>query len=127
MFGEPGHAYVYFTYGMYHCFNAVTAPQGVGEAVLIRAVEPIEGIDLMTRNRPVENPRNLTSGPGKLCIAFGLDKRHNALDLTSSELLIVGAENVSPSEIAATTRIGIRTAADKPWRFYIKGNPWVSK
>ena len=126
MFGEPGHAYVYFTYGMYHCFNAVTAPEGIGEAILIRAVEPTHGIDVMMRNRGITDMRNLTSGPGKLCIAFGLNKQHNGLDLTSSDLMIADGEPPE-SEIVATTRIGIRLAAEMPWRFYISGNPYVSK
>lgn len=126
MFGEPGHSYVYFTYGMYHCFNAVTSPPGVGEAVLVRAVEPLKGIDIMARNRGSDNLLNLTSGPGKLCQAFGLDKRHNGLDLTLGDLLILDS---SPSsfEIVTAVRIGIRQAADKLWRFYIDGNPHVSK
>jgi DNA-3-methyladenine glycosylase len=125
MFGEPGHAYVYFTYGMYFCFNAVTAPQGTGEAVLVRAVEPLEGIDLMIENRGTEVETNLTSGPGKLCMAFGLKRDHNGLDLTAGSLTIMNGER--PSEIAETTRIGIRVGADLPWRFYIPNNPHVSR
>lgn len=126
MFGPPGHAYVYFTYGMYYCFNAVTAPEGVGEAVLIRAVEPLEGIDLMEENRGTDVLTNLTSGPGKLCMAFGLEKWHSTLDLTGSDLMILD-DGFVPGEIVTTTRIGIRLAADYPWRFYLKGNPHVSK
>jgi DNA-3-methyladenine glycosylase len=127
MFGEPGHAYVYFTYGMYHCVNTVTAPEGVGEGVLIRAVEPVEGIETMSKNRSVLDKKNLTSGPGKLCMAFGLDRRHNGLDLTSSSLMVVEGEEVSPQDIVETTRIGIRLAADAPWRFYVKNSPYVSR
>lgn len=126
MFGEPGHAYVYFTYGMYHCFNAVTAPEGVGEAVLIRAVEPLEGIEIMQANRKMERLINLTSGPGKLCQAFGLDRRHNGLDLTEGELIIAD-DGWMPEEIVSATRIGISLAADKPWRFYISSSHHVSK
>ncbi len=125
MFGEAGHAYVYFTYGMYHCLNTVTATEGIGEGVLIRAVEPTDGIDVMIQNRGTDKLTNLTSGPGKLCVAFGLDKRHNRLDLTSSELTI--EDGNAPAEIVTTTRIGIRLAADLPLRFYIKGNPHVSR
>ncbi len=126
MFGPPGHAYVYFTYGMYHCFNAVTAPEGVGEAVLIRAVEPLEGIDLMIRNRGTDVLTNLASGPGKLCMAFGLGREQNTLDLTGSDLMIVD-DGFVPGEIVTSTRIGIRLAADYPWRFYLRGNPHVSR
>lgn len=127
MFGEPGHAYVYFTYGMYHCFNTVTAPEGIGEGVLIRAVEPIEGLDLMSKNRKTLDTKNLTSGPGKLCQAFGIDKRHNGYDLLSESLTIIDGPMIPSSDIVATTRIGIRLAAEKPWRFYIAGNPHVSR
>ncbi len=126
MFGPPGHAYVYFTYGMYHCFNAVTAPEGVGEAVLIRAAEPLEGIDLMIDKRGTDVLTNLASGPGKLCMAFGLGKAQNTLDLTGSDLMIVD-DGFVPGEIVTATRVGIRLAADYPWRFYLKGNPHVSK
>ena len=126
MFGEPGHAYVYFTYGMHFCFNAVTAPEGVGEAVLIRAAEPLEGIEVMKANRRNGEVTQLASGPGKLCQAFGLDRQHNGLDLTSGELIIAD-DGCVPQEIVTSTRIGIRVAADKPWRFYIAGNPHVSR
>jgi DNA-3-methyladenine glycosylase len=126
MFGEPGHAYIYFTYGMYFCFNAVTAPEGIGEAVLVRAVEPMEGIETMKVLRGVEKPADLAGGPGKLCQAFGLDRRHNGLDLTRGELVIAD-DGYVPGEVVVTTRIGIRLAADKPWRFYIAGNPYVSR
>ncbi len=126
MFGEPGHAYIYFTYGMYYCLNAVTAPEGVAEAVLIRAAEPLQGIDLMVRNRGTDVLTNLASGPGKLCMAFGLEKSQNGLDLTGSDLMIVD-DGFVPSEIVTATRIGIRLATDYPWRFYVKGNPHVSR
>ena len=126
MFGEPGHAYVYFTYGMYFCLNAVTAPKGVGEAVLIRAVEPVEGIKLMAYRRGTTDVTNIASGPGKVCQAFGLGREHNGLDLTDSVLTIVD-DGFVPERIVATTRIGIRVALDYPWRFYIYGNPHVSR
>ena len=126
MFGPPGHAYIYFTYGMYYCFNVVTAQEGVGEAVLIRAIEPLEGIELMMRNRNTDKLLNIASGPGKLCQAFGLDKRHNGLDLTDSDLAIID-DGYKPAEVVTATRIGISLAADLPFRFYIKGNPHVSR
>jgi DNA-3-methyladenine glycosylase len=125
MFGEPGHAYVYFTYGMYYCLNTSTGPLGFGSGVLIRAVEPIAGIEMMKNNRKTGKLTNLASGPGKLCQAFGLDRRHNGLDLTDGELTIHPGD--PPGEIASALRIGIRLATDKPWRFYIKDNPFVSK
>lgn len=126
MFGEPGHAYVYFTYGMHFCFNVVTAPQGVGEAVLIRAIEPLEGIDLMARYRRTNKLTNIASGPGKVCQAFGLGREHNGLDLTDGVLTIVDDGHVL-DRIVTSTRIGIRLAADLPWRFYIADNPHVSR
>ena len=126
MFGQAGHAYVYFTYGMYFCLNAVTGLEGVGEAVLIRAAEPLEGIELMMANRGTDDLTNLASGPGKLCQAFAIDRNQNGLDLTDSELMIVD-DGWKPSEIITSTRIGIRLAADRPWRFYVAGNPHVSR
>ncbi|MHB0999569.1 MAG: DNA-3-methyladenine glycosylase [Armatimonadota bacterium] len=126
MFGEPGHAYVYLTYGMYHCFNAVTAPEGLGEAVLIRAVEPLEGIDIMSENRGTDKLTNLASGPGKLCMAFGLDRSHDGHDLVDGNLRILDGD-VPDTEIVSATRIGISLATDRLWRFYIAGNPHVSK
>jgi len=126
MFGEPGHAYVYFTYGMYFCLNAVTSDKGIGEAVLVRAAEPLDGIEIMKRNRKTDLVTNLASGPGKLCQAFGLDLSHNGLGLTKSELMIVD-DGFAPGEIVTATRIGIRLAADKPWRFYLAANPHVSR
>jgi len=126
MFARGGHAYVYFTYGMHFCFNVVTGPEGVGEAVLVRAVEPLQGIDIMVRKRATEDIRNLTNGPAKLTEAFGIDRRHNGLDLTASELFIAD-DGYEPEEIISTTRVGIRAAADKPWRFYIADNEYVSK
>ena len=126
MFGEPGRAYVYFTYGMYHCFNAVTAPEGTGEAALVRAVEPLEGVEIMEENRGTAALTNLCSGPGKLCMAFGLDRGHNGLDLTNSELVIVDDGRL-PGELVTATRIGIRQGVDLPWRFYLAGNPHVSR
>jgi len=126
MFGEPGHAYVYFTYGMYHCVNAVTSPKGIGEGVLMRAVEPIEGMELMARNRRTEDLMNLTTGPGKLCMAFALDRQHSGLDLISSNLSILDCDG-NGEKIVSTTRVGIKLASEKPWRFYLEGNSYVSR
>jgi DNA-3-methyladenine glycosylase len=127
MFGEPGHSYVYFTYGMYHCFNAVTAVKGVGEAVLIRAIEPLEGIPTMVAHRHTEKLENLASGPGKLCMALGLDKRHNGLDLTSGPLTIVDEGTEADWDIVESKRIGISQATEELWRYYIGGNRFISR
>lgn len=127
MFGEPGHSYVYFTYGMYHCFNAVTAEKGVGEAVLVRALEPIEGIHKMIELRGTEKLENLTSGPGKLCMAFGLNRRHNGIDLTTGPLVIAADHEESACQITEATRIGISQATEKLWRYYVSGNRFVSR
>jgi DNA-3-methyladenine glycosylase len=136
MFKEGGHLYVYFTYGMHYCANIVTNKQGVGEAVLIRAIEPMEGIEVMMKNRFGRSVRhlqgdglvqNLTNGPAKFAQAFGLTKKQNGISLVGEEIFIADGEKVPPSRIITTTRIGISTAKDKKWRFYIKENPWVSK
>lgn len=125
MFGPPGHAYIYFTYGMHFCMNAVTAPEGVGEAVLIRAVQPLLGIDFMMERRGTRVITNLASGPGKLCQAFGLGREQGGLDLTEGPLVIEEGEDVT--EIITTTRVGIRLAAEKPWRFYQAGSRFISR
>lgn len=130
MFGPPGIAYVYFTYGNHYCLNAVTEEEGTPAAVLIRAVEPLEGVDVMKRNRGVEKITEVGSGPGKLTRALQITREQNGCDLTdpSSELKICEpSEVIGVFETVRTTRIGIRLAQDKPWRFYVKGNPHVSR
>jgi DNA-3-methyladenine glycosylase len=130
MFGEPGHAYVYFIYGMYHCLNLVTERDGYPAAVLIRAGEPLEGEALMAKLRKKAGPaRELTSGPGKLCMALAIDRALNGADLCLEGPLHV--ENGTPEshEVVSCRRIGVDYAAeyrDKPWRFYIKDSPFVS-
>jgi DNA-3-methyladenine glycosylase len=125
MFGPPGHAYVYFTYGMHHCFNAVTAAEGVAEAVLIRALEPVDGLDLMRRRRAIDDGR-LTNGPGRLTQAMGIDRTLDGVDLTEGDLVIRGP-GASLLDVVTTTRVGITQARDEAWRFYVAGNRWVSK
>ncbi|MDO8683310.1 MAG: DNA-3-methyladenine glycosylase [Armatimonadota bacterium] len=126
MFGPPGHAYVYFTYGMHFCMNAVTQPEGIAEAVLLRALEPLEGVELMRRNRKMNERKDLCGGPGKLTQALGVGRVHNGVDLTDSCLIVADSEEIT--DIVETTRIGIREFTDKPWRFYSKQHlEWVSR
>lgn len=126
MFGPPGHAYVYFIYGMYHCFNTVTAQTGVGEAVLIRALEPLTGLPIMRANRRREKIVDLCSGPAKLVQALGILRQHNGVDLTVKPLVLL--EGPAPREgIVTTTRIGINVGETLPFRFYLEGNMHVSR
>lgn len=126
MFGPPGFAYVYRIYGLYWCVNAVTRDTGIGEAVLIRALEPQCGIDIMRRNRGVEDAKRLCGGPGRLCQALGITGELNGADLTLGPLLIGGEPPVAV-EIVESTRIGISKAAHFPWRFCAAGNRYVSR
>jgi len=130
MFGPPGHAYVYFTYGLHMMLNLVCAPLGTAEAVLIRALEPVEGIDAMRLNRGnLAETRQLTNGPGKLAQALALTRlMHNGLDIThlGSELYVL-PQVVPTFETVAATRIGISQGVDFPWRYYIRGNAYVSR
>ena len=130
MFSEGGVAYVYFVYGMYYQFNVVTGKENVPHAILVRGVEPLEGIETMRRRRGKMPDKNLTSGPGKLCIAFDIDKALNGENLDGSRIWIEEGINVSASKIASGMRIGIDYAEDfqkKPWRFWVKQNPFVSR
>lgn len=131
MYGDGGHAYIYLIYGMYDCFNVVTERAGVPEAVLIRALEPIEGIEVMSKLRNTSKLRNLCSGPGKLCQALQIDRSLNKHRLDSPPLLIAESEErLKKSQIIKTTRIGVDYAgedAQRALRFYIKDNLFVSK
>src|SRR5205823_4603883 len=126
MFGPPGHAYVYFTYGMHWCFNAVTQPEGVAEAVLIRALEPLAGIELMLQRRRMNDLRLLTSGPARLTQALGIDGELNGIPLDSDLLAILGPGR-APYRVIEAPRVGIRQAADLPWRFYDGESAFVSR
>lgn len=130
MYGIGGTAYVFFVYGMYNQFNVVTNVAEAPHAVLIRALEPVEGIELMRKRRRGQPDHNLTNGPGKLCIAMGIDRKLDAANLLGNKVWIEDAEKISRSQIAAGPRVGIDYAEewqDKPWRFWIKGNPHVSR
>jgi len=128
MFGKGGFAYVYFTYGMHYCFNVVTERENVPGAVLVRALEPLSGIETMRKNRGNKNVLNLTSGPAKLTEAMSITKKQNGLDLTGSkELFICEPEVKENFEVVSTKRIGIKVGVDKPWRFYIKNDSFVSR
>jgi DNA-3-methyladenine glycosylase len=127
MFGPPGHAYVYFTYGMHYCVNLVTGPAGSASAVLIRALEPLEGIGLMRRRRGVAELERLARGPGCVTRALGLDRRHDGLDLTRGPLVVEsGTPERGGHPVARGPRIGIRVAVERPWRFWLAGHPCVS-
>jgi DNA-3-methyladenine glycosylase len=126
MFGPAGHAYVYFTMGAHYCLNVTTEPMGTPAAVLIRALEPREGIQKMVRNRGVNEVARLASGPGNLTKALGIDRRDNGQDMvTSSGLFFELGEQMG--EIGESSRVGVTRGTSFRWRFYAKGNAFVSK
>ena len=133
MFGEGGYLYVYLSYGMHFCCNVVTGVKNKGTAVLIRAVEPLEGIRRMSQNRfgkKRSNEKeiyNLTSGPGKVCKAFGIERKHSGIDLTGEKIFILNSGLKENEIIVSSKRIGITKSTDLPWRFYIKDNPYLSR
>lgn len=130
MYAVGGTVYIFFIYGMYFQFNVVVGAVNTPHAILIRAVEPLENIELMRTRRGKMKDRNLTSGPGKLCIALGIDKTFNKEDLLGDKIWIEDGEEISEKEIAAGKRIGIDYAeeyAEKAWRFWIDGNSYVSR
>jgi DNA-3-methyladenine glycosylase len=127
MFGPPGFLYVYFTYGMHYCCNVVTGRAGHGSAVLIRALEPLTGADVMSVNRRGLSGAALTNGPAKLCQALQINKQLNGQDLRAAPLRLETAPPLPQQQIIKTTRIGISQGQDVPWRFYIKDNAYVSR
>ncbi len=135
MFNEGGFLYVYFIYGMHYCANIVTYKKDVGEAVLIRAVEPIDGIEIMLKKRfphgsHLKNElqlKNLTNGPAKFAQAFDLTQEHSGANLLENKIFLLEGGKISGAQIYTTTRIGITEGKEKKWRFYLKNNPWVSK
>jgi DNA-3-methyladenine glycosylase len=127
LYGPPGHAYVYFIYGMHWCFNAVTRPAGLPSAVLVRALEPVDGLELMRRRRTGRDGRELTNGPGKLARALGIGPAQNRADLTRGPLTIRAGEPVADRDVVWAPRIGIRVAAELPYRAYVRGSPFLSR
>ena len=127
MFRGAGYCYVYLIYGMYHCVNVVSDPEGEGSAVLIRAVEPLEGLDAMQRRRGGARIRDVARGPGRLCKAFGISAAFCGEHFAeSSRIWIEPGQSYRPSEIQTSERIGISVGTEMPLRFFIKGSPWIS-
>ena len=127
MFLGAGLVYVYIIYGLYYCLNFTSASEDNPEAVLIRALEPVSGIEIMQKNRNKTKPKELCSGPGKLAQALGVDMELNGTAIGDKITVYERGTNELNNNITATTRIGISQAADLPLRFYIKGNPFISK
>jgi len=127
LYGQPGTAYVYFTYGMHWCLNAVTEPRDFPAAVLIRALEPLDGLDTMRQRRRTEQDRHLCAGPARLCEALGVTGAVNGSSLQRGPLQVVQGTSPKKAEIVVGPRIGITQAADWPLRFYLKSSPWVSR
>ena len=134
MFGPPGHAYVYLIYGMHYCVNAVCLPAGTAEAVLVRAVEPSVGAEILKRHRPSVRPLDITNGPGKLCEAMDINRSLDGIDLCDPKAPLFIAENPRVGQLrrelgplVTTTRIGITKAAALPLRFYLGGSRYVSQ
>ncbi len=129
-YGEGGHAYVYLIYGMHHCMNIVVNRENLPEVLLLRALQPIEGLELMKKRRKTENVKMLCNGPGKLCQAMEITREHYGEDLCGENFYLENTPSVKPEEIVRTKRINIdyaKEAVDFPWRFFIKGNPYVSR
>jgi DNA-3-methyladenine glycosylase len=128
MFAKGGFAYVYFTYGKHYCLNVTTEKEGVAGAVLIRALQPVSGIEMMRKRRRRKRLRDLTNGPGKLTQAMSITKEQNGLDLARSRELFVLKPRVKDDfEVVSARRVGIKVGVEKPWRFYIKNNKFVSR
>jgi DNA-3-methyladenine glycosylase len=125
MFGPPGHAYVYRSYGIHWCLNFVCEEEGSASAVLIRALEPKQGLDVMQRRRGVDKPHLLCAGPGRLCQALGITRAHDGLPLDQSPFDLQPREG--EPEIVAGTRVGITRAAEQPWRYGLAGSRFVSR
>lgn len=133
MFQEGGRLYVYFTYGMHFCANVVTGKEGIGTGILMRAMEPIEGIEIMAMNRygkkniSEKEKINLANGPAKICQAFSITRKENGILLIGDTIFILDQPNLKNNQIGISKRIGIKKSVDLPWRYFIKDNPFVSK
>lgn len=130
MYHLGGAAYVYFVYGMYHQFNVVSSVLDIPHAILVRALQPIEGIEVMRKRRHTHADHKLTNGPGKLCIALGIDRKLDRADLLGNQVWLEEFETIKPGRIARGPRIGIDYAeewVEKPWRFWIRDNSYVSR
>jgi DNA-3-methyladenine glycosylase len=127
MFGPPGRLYVYFTYGMHFCSNVVTGEDGEGSAVLLRAAEPLAGLDTMAANRGIDAPRLLCSGPARLAEALAIGRGDDGVDLVRDPALQLRAGDPVPARsVGRTTRVGVRAGADRPWRYLERGSPFLS-
>jgi DNA-3-methyladenine glycosylase len=123
-----GHAYVYFIYGMYYCLNVSSERAGIGAGVLIRALEPIEGLEIMKERRGVSSSRDLARGPGRLTVAMAIDLHYDGVDLCTNPSLWLGRSDPEyRAVVSSTTRIGLSRERGRPWRFYERGSPFVSR
>ncbi|MFN2589185.1 MAG: DNA-3-methyladenine glycosylase [Actinomycetota bacterium] len=128
MFGPPGHLYVYLSYGAHWCMNVVTGRDGEGSAVLLRAAEPLDGIERMRANRGLHDERLLCAGPGRLTQALGITRDHNGIDLVKGgELVIAPGRPLPDQRVRVATRVGLTVAREQPWRFIEAGSPYVSR
>ena len=128
MFGRPGHLYVYFTYGMHLCSNVVTGRDGEGSAVLLRAAEPLEGLQVMQAARGVGDPRLLCSGPGRLAEAFGIAREDDGADLVRGPaLFLLSGAPVPAGAVTRSARVGVRVGLERRWRFFVRDSPFVSR